>query len=128
MIPKYKPYEIWPKIVPAGKKTTMYIVPEGRAHYFFEGEEYDLTIIPVNGDELDYHSAPITHVKKTLVASNGVLTFDYAFQSEQEHLIILKKETKKLAEFNIYSLEEDLFSLKPLKGDLHSHSFRSDGR
>ena len=36
-------------------------------------------------------------------------------------------ETRHLS-FNVYSLKNDLFSLRPYKGDFHIHSFCSDGK
>jgi len=128
MLPKYTAYEIWPKIVPANKPTAMAIVPTGRVHFFFEDTEYELTVIPVNGDELNYYTTPTTHKKITVTARSGVIKFDYTFEGEQEYLLILKKDDKKVCELNLYSLNEDLYALRPLKGDLHSHSHRSDGQ
>ena len=37
-------------------------------------------------------------------------------------------EEKVLQKFNVFSVGEDLYGLTPLKGDLHSHSYRSDGK
>lgn len=127
MLPTPNNYAVWPSLVPAGKETEMIIAPAERAFLLREGEEYDLTIYPVNGDEPDYY-APSAAAALKAVAHDGVLRFTYAFKGETEHLIILSQEDKKLQELAVYSLNEDLYGLLPLKGDFHGHSYRSDGR
>ena len=38
------------------------------------------------------------------------------------------KGEEKVADLYVYSLNEDLYALRPMRGDLHSHTFRSDGK
>jgi hypothetical protein len=63
---------------------------------------------------------------------DGVLRFSLRFAAEQEHALMIDRMEGKakigVAAFRIYSLEEDLYRRRPRKGDLHMHSFRSDGR
>lgn len=127
MLPAPSNYTVWPCIVPSEKKTEMVIAPVERAFLLREGEEYTVTLIPVNGDEPDYYNVSAFETL-SVVASNGVLRFTYAFEGEMEHLIILSQGEKKLQEMAVYSLREDLYALLPLKGDFHGHSYRSDGR
>lgn len=51
---------------------------------------------------------------------------------EQEYLLRIfpgdAGDSKPLAECRIYGVESDLVSLRPLKGDFHQHSNRSDGK
>ena len=119
-------YAIYPSVVSADKKTEMTVVPNERAFLFFENEEYTLTVISVGEDDSYY--AVSTHQMVSAIAKNGVLRFDFTFAGEQEHLLWLNYGEKKLAELHVYSLEEDLYALRPLKGDFHSHSYRSDGK
>ena len=119
-------YAIYPAVIPADTPVEMTIVPKGRAFLFFEGEEYQLVLASVDGDE-DYYYAPHSLKRITVKASGGVLKFTYTFPGEQEHLFLLSYQEKKLAELSVYSLKEDLYALRPLKGDFHSHSYRSDG-
>lgn len=69
--------------------------------------------------------------KKVEVVDNTI-TFNQFFKGEQEHLLVLQEliegELKIIAKFSLYSLEEDLFARKPFKGDMHMHSFYSDGK
>lgn len=126
MLPNPKNYAIYPAIVPSDKETLMSIVPTERAFLLFEGEEYQLTVIAVDGDDSYYHVE--THDRLMLTAHDGVLTFPYTFGGEQEFLLILEYGEKKLADLHVYSLGADLYSLRPLRGDFHGHSYRSDGK
>ena len=57
-------------------------------------------------------------------------TFEFKFQAAQEgeyafRISVVKKDTvvfDALGEFSCYALEEDLFSLRPYKGDTHVHT------
>lgn len=128
MLPTPRNYAIYPSVVPADTPVEMTIVPNERSFMLFDGETYTLTAIPVNGDE-DYYHDPHNHTVFTAVAAEGILRFTYTFPEEQEHVILLARgEEKPMAEFSVYSLREDLFSLRPLRGDFHGHSYRSDAR
>ena len=61
------------------------------------------------------------------MGNGGNLSFEFEFIGEGEYLIQLISDEKVIQSFTVYSLFEDLYSLCPLKGDLHSHSCRSDG-
>ncbi|MBQ9805141.1 MAG: hypothetical protein IJW49_01335 [Clostridia bacterium] len=127
MLPTPHSYAIYPSIVPADQETEMIIAPTERAFLLFEDEEYTVTIYPINGDEPNYyHSVASSEIKAT--SHNGVLRFSHAFAGEQEYLILLDKEEKRLQKFVIYSLQSDLYELTPLRGDFHGHSYRSDGK
>jgi len=127
MLPAPRNYAAWPSVVPADKITKITIAPTEKAFLLVEGAQYRITIISGDVDEISYYE-PTTHRVLTAVAHGGVIEFECAFPGEMDHLIILEREEKKLGEMMIYSLEEDLFGLLPLKGDLHGHSFRSDGK
>jgi len=127
MLPKVGNYAIYPSVVPADQSTEMIIAPVERAFLLFEGEEYTVVIYPVNGDEVSYAN-PTSGKKITLLAKSGILRFDFTFEGEGEHLIQLWKSETKLQDFFAYSLYKDLYDLTPLRGDLHGHSYRSDGK
>lgn len=127
MLPSPKNYSIYPSVIPADKQVDMTIVPNEPTFLFFENESYCLKIVPVDSDVLDYSTLQTATVL-SVTAHNGVLRFPFTFCGEQEHLIILEYNEKKLQELYVYSLYEDLYALRPLKGDLHVHSHRSDGK
>ena len=100
MVPNPTNYEIWPSVFPADVETEVIITPTEKAFLFFEDKEYTLTVIPVNGDEIQY-KAPTLHDTFTVKAKDGVIRFNYTFKDEQEHKIILKLEEVKLQIFTV---------------------------
>lgn len=127
MLPRPRNYSIYPSVIPADQMVEMTIVPNERVFLLRENEIYELTVIDVNGDEPDYHHL-IGHIQLSAVAHAGILKFTYSFSGEQEHVIRLSCGNELLEELTVYSLYDDLYQRTPLKGDLHSHSHRSDGR
>jgi hypothetical protein len=127
MLPIATNYRVVPAVVSAGTETEIKIIPNERAFLFFDGAVYRLTVICADDDEVNYFTPTAKHFID-LVAADGILRFSYTFECEQEYLLILERDEKKVAEFFIYSLAEDLYKLTPLRGDFHGHSYRSDGR
>lgn len=127
MLPFAENYRVYPMIVPADTPVPVTIVPAERAFLFEEGEEIQIKIISLNEDEPNF-GAPSVFELKTVCAKKGCLAFEHAFPGEQEHKLILFRGQTKLWELSMYSLKSDLYALRPLKGDLHMHSYRSDGR
>lgn len=125
MLPTPISYILWPAVVPANKTSTMTICAAEPAYLMPEGKSFQVKIISVNSDENYYD--PKTHKTLTLQASQGVLQFDFIFEHEQEHLVQLISEETVMDTFSVFSVLEDLYALTPLRGDLHSHSCRSDG-
>lgn len=125
MLPKAQTYFLWPSVIPADQTTQMTITADERAFLFAEDENYEIVVISVDADENYYE--PHTHRKIDVCTHNGVLRFPCFFEGEQEHTLFLNKDGATIATFSVYSLREDLYVLSPLKGDLHSHSCRSDG-
>ena len=126
MLPTPQKYVIYPSVIAADRETEMIIAPAERVFCLFEGEEYHVTVYSINSDSQDYHFIDTgKHIKTA--AHDGVLRFAFTFEGEQQHVITLEKDDKKLSEFMVYSLKEDLYELTPLRGDLHGHSYRSDG-
>ncbi|MBR5615241.1 MAG: hypothetical protein IKW66_00320, partial [Clostridia bacterium] len=127
MLPKLQNYAVWPCVYPAEVLSEVTITANGRSFLLHEGVEYQIRIEPRLADQPDAY-APTVHRKLTATAQNGILRFSHIFAGEQEHTLQLSRDDKVLQEFSVFSLKEDLMCLTPLKGDLHSHSFRSDGK
>lgn len=128
MLPNPQLYSIYPSVVPADKEVEMIIVPNERSYLLFPDIEYTIKIVAINDDESSYYYVVRPQAQFTINAENGVIRFNYSFRGEQEYYIQLIKAEKVAAEFHIYALYDDLYALRPLRGDLHSHSHRSDGR
>jgi len=125
MLPTPQIYSILPAVVPANKESQMTIVANERAYLFHEGAKYQLGIVAVNADESYYTLFARKYID--VVAHDGVITFSFTFEKEQEYTVLLTEDDKIIAKLYLYSLYEDLYRLTPLKGDFHSHSCRSDG-
>ena len=125
MKPTPKNYNIWPSVVQVGKETEMVVAPSERAFLLFEGEEYLIRIMQVNSYDNYYN--PVSE-KIYIVAKDGILRFKYTFKKEQEYVLHLGRNGELVQKLYVYAVEDDLYALRPLRGDLHSHSFRSDGR
>ncbi len=122
----WKRWSVWPSVFPANKKSLVTIAPESRTFLFEDGVEYTVLVSGENDDEPFYH-APSVFTTYTVSAKDGVLQFTHNFPAEQEYYIRLCRGEEKVSDFAVYALESDLYSLRPLKGDLHSHTHRSDG-
>jgi predicted metal-dependent phosphoesterase TrpH len=127
MLPTTIKYQVTPSVLPVNKESEIKIVPTERAFIFFEGAKYRLHVICADDDEVNYFTPTTKHTLE-LIAHDGILSFKYIFDREQEYLLILERDDNKLAEFFVYALDQDLYGMIPLRGDLHAHSYRSDGK
>lgn len=127
MLSKPRNYSVLPTIYPVGEKVEVTVVPNERAFLFFEGEEYTITVFGIN-DDVPNRAIPAHHVHFNLTATGGILRFEYVFASEQEYNIIVSQNAETLCTLPLFAVEQDLYSLTPLRGDLHVHSYRSDGK
>ena len=128
MLPNPQNYMIYPSVVPADRPTEITIAPTERIYSLFSDVEYTLKIIGINDDDCSFYYAPVPQALIPLKAENGVIRLTYTFRDEQEYLLQLMRDDKVIGDLHLYSLKEDLYRLTPLRGDFHSHSFRSDGK
>ena len=119
-------WSVWPSVFPAGEESVVTIAPNSRTFLFEDGATYTVMINGLNDDEPYYHK-PTVFTSYTVVAKDGVLKLTHTFPTEQEYYIRLCRDEEKVTDFFVYALEGDLYALRPLKGDLHSHTHRSDG-
>ena len=122
-------YKLSPKIVQVNTSVTFNVAARFEG-YALDGE-YSVCIIPYM--EYDYNCNEKTYNNEIRVtAANNELNFEYKFEKEQQYYMIINKIEEDgtrllLIHDSIYALEEDLYVLKPLKGDLHTHTVYSDG-
>ncbi|NLV44741.1 MAG: hypothetical protein GXY07_09600 [Candidatus Hydrogenedentes bacterium] len=127
--PENRYFEVLPRVVPANRESTVEIVPLHSHVQFKEGCSYELTYTPMLS--LPNQGGWEAGKKITLVPENGRMRITAFFEGEQEHSLIIeatcgdKKHT--VGDFRVYSVAEDLYTLRPYKGDFHMHSNRSDG-
>ena len=126
MLPEPKNYSVYPSVYPTDVESTVWVVPNEKAFLMFEGEEYTVRVIGNNEDVPD-RADPRHHYVYRVKASGGVICFKHTFLKEQVNTVIVTYNEKDIVNQEVYSLREDLYALTPLRGDLHAHSYRSDG-
>ena len=125
MLPTPENYRVYPSVFPINTEVTLTILATELSYLPKEGESYTLTVVAADADENYY--APTQIKDLTLTAEAGVLRFSYLFPEEGAYSIRLTHNGARLCDTAVYALAPDLFGLLPLKGDLHTHSYRSDG-
>ena len=92
--------------------------------------EFMVMIVPY----YDYEYIPFHDSKDDIItveAKDGKLEFKYFFPSEQLYRVIIGEAKEGdigiLLKTTVYAVDKDLFPLKTLIGDLHSHTIHSDG-
>ena len=118
-------YLCFPSVVCVGKETQVYITPRDINYYFRDDQNYALAVLGLGQDQFSYHS-PLSFDHPWEV-KDGCLLFSHYFDAEQEYSVQIRDAAGKVHRISLYAVEEDLYELRPLKGDLHSHSAYSDG-
>lgn len=123
-------YDIFPKVFLKDKETEITIKPLG-AHAEFTKEEYNVQICPLTAGTR--HAYPdnslFSEVFKVKPDADGCIRIKYFFRGEQEHFIrFLNDDMRKDFQLSVYTVSEDLAGRYPFVGDLHMHTFRSDGK
>ena len=138
-------YAVFPSIVHADQESIVKIHPLGENTRFVPGVSYTVEVRPVETFCNNYASLPVTWYN---LAPNdeGDLVLKHRFHGEQRHAIKLIRPTEDLeatpyrdithrgkfhdnkeAVLYVYSLQEDLYGLRCYKGELHCHTYESDG-
>ncbi len=119
-------YMCFPSVVCVGKETEVTVFPRDISRVFREGRHYELCIMSLGEDFISYHE-PLTY-DHPFTVENGVMKFTHTFALEHEYSIRIRDGINPDISVPLYAVEEDLFALRPLKGDLHSHTWYSDGQ
>ena len=119
-------YLCYPSVVPVGVETTVTVFPRDLSRRFLESLDYELCVLALREPEDEYYSSLPYDVPCTV--REGCLVFTYLFQREQEYSIRFRVKGGESARVPLYAVEQDLYRLRPLKGDFHAHSYYSDGQ
>ena len=138
-------YILLPSVVPADIESAVKIHPLGENTRFLPGVFYTVELRPVETFCCNYADLPVTRYSLT-PDENGDLILKHRFEGEQRHAIKLirpqedldatpyrdithrgKFHDNKEAVLFVYSLNEDLYGLRCYKGELHCHTYESDG-
>lgn len=126
----FKYFNIFPRVVAEGKETTIKVEPLYGHNKIKDGVKYEVVYIPMEtgGDD----KGEIIGKPFEIQPVDGHFEITLTFMGEQEHRIIIWEivgdEQRKYCSFSVYSLKEDLYNLRPYKGDMHMHSCYSDGK
>jgi hypothetical protein len=121
-------YSVTPRLININKKTQITVTPLDPRYNFQSDIEYTVEILPLTRNARNFNAT--SDNKVTVKGSGNKLVFDYTFDKEEEYYLrIFKTENhERIAQLSVYALKDDLYNRRPLKGDLHIHSCRSDGR
>ncbi len=148
-------YQLTPAVVPADKTSTVEIRCFEPYYGFKDGVTYHIDIMPHSiprtpfSDKYGLLEIGRSSERIDAVCEGGVVRFNYHFYGEQKWRVRigaaeatfdnelyepyrpcwgpLLTATQTGNTLEMYSVAEDLYGLKPYKGDLHLHSNRSDG-
>lgn len=151
-----KDYRVTPSVVCCGVPTEITVAPRGANARFSDGVDYILEIFAADEatavlDPVREHMTPIRR-RLTLHATDGCLRFTETFDTEQQYVlkIILPEEQQystnphynppyrsvhsplkamplRVPTLSVFAVQPDLFGMKVFRGDLHSHTWDSDG-
>lgn len=115
-------YSITPRIINTNKPTDITITPLDTRYDFNNDTEYEIEILPMTRYGINHAVEPKVYGRK--------LIFNHTFDKEEEYYIRVfnKANRERIIQLSVYALEYDLYARRPLKGDLHVHSCRSDGQ
>lgn len=122
-------YDIFPKVFEQNKPVNVTVKPLGRHCAFSSDKSYTISVCPLG--EGNPHTYPDRDNKAAYSVKpddDGCLRFTHAFIGEQEHFIRIYDGDRRIAQLSVYSLAPDLTCRYPYYGDLHVHTWRSDGR
>lgn len=116
---------VTPKVVPADATTTieLHIEPDLRP-CAAEGA------LRVDHHPMEQYGTGRRAGRAAFDSASGTARLALHFEAEQEHVIGLRRagSEESITQARVYSVRGDLLQRTPLKGDLHIHSCRSDGR
>lgn len=132
-------YDVFPRIVPAEQFSEIRIRPRFEHAAFPKAAFLNVYSVPVDGYYPDGSHRNFVWNETTRQPlewrlEDGTLMINGVFAGEQEHVVTAEiideknQNVKAIREFRLYSVKEDLYALRPFKGDFHIHSTRSDGK
>lgn len=118
-------YMCFPSVVCVGRETAVTVFPRDISRVFRPERQYGLCVFALGEDFISYHDA--LAYDHPFTVEDGCLKFSHVFEAEQEYSIRIRCDGAEIT-VPLYAVEEDLYVLRPLKGDLHSHTYYSDGQ
>lgn len=128
-------FSIFPKVIPLGQKA-MITISGLRDKTLIPGQSYKIRILSMTNHLDNEQFTTIALPPKTITnfsdpSRGGRIEFEYTFTSRGEYSIVLMQdnsESPKITTERVYAICHELAGLYPYKGDLHIHTYYSDGR
>ena len=130
--PNLYDYDIYPKVIAAGRETQITVRPLGARRQFHPGQTYSADIKAITGGKPAYFPiASDFQSEQAFCGEDGCLRFQHRFTKEQQYFIDISyvnhRGQNAQERFSVYCVEDDLIGRYPFIGDLHTHSDMSDG-
>lgn len=128
-------FEVFPKVLPIEQDVRI-VINGLRSRTIGPGWIYNIEIRSMT-DHSDVTrvkvlALPPTNTSIICEPSRGaILEFRHIFRTRGEYRIIVRwddESMKYVTTLNVYAIEEELAQLRPYRGDLHIHTYYSDGR
>ena len=122
-------YDVFPKVFACGKETEFHIRPLGPRPQFTPGEKYRLVICALDqGNPAQYPMSGDFRYFDIECNAEGGFDYSYTFPTEQGYFLRIEDtEGKRINQFPVYAVDGELIGRYPFIGDLHIHTYRSDG-
>ena len=124
-------YDVYPKVVLSGRASKITVSPLGAHVAFAPGVSYTALIHKASESNPEQFPERSGRLELSAVPNEeGNLVFSVVLEGEGEHYLhlCLDAERRRRVTLCLYSLLPDMAGRVPLRGDLHMHSCRSDGR
>ena len=128
-------FEIFPKVVSVGENVRI-VVRGLRARTISTGWIYNIEIRSMtdhsDNTRIKALALPRMDIPHFCEPSRGaMLEFQHTFRTRGEYRIIVRwddESLKYVSTMHVYAVEPELAQLRPYRGDLHIHTYYSDGR
>lgn len=126
-------FDIFPKVLVAGKEAELHIINLGTRSEFEAGKEYIISVCALTGgNPAQYPLSGDFQFLTAVCDEKGGFTFKHTFESEQQYFVRVHNGSKEKRDvklqLSVYCVDGDLVGRYPFIGDMHMHTYCSDGR
>ena len=120
-------FDVYPMVYQVGKSAKLSVRPVGTRPLAVK--EYKIVLVSLAaGSGYSYPGITCEREYFATPDENGVLSIDCVFDMESEYYVRIYSDDNRVAQLSVYAVEADLAGRMPRVGDLHMHTYRSDGR
>ncbi|MBR0120698.1 MAG: hypothetical protein IJM10_02805, partial [Clostridia bacterium] len=114
-------YDVFPKVFVKNKPAKIHIRPLGARPVFEPGKTYKMLVCALEGGKpYDYPASGDYKDLSVLCGGEGGFEFEHTFTKEQMYFLrFLNDDGRRIIQFPVYCVDDDLAGRYPLRGDLH---------